>query len=130
VLPKSSFATRNTDDIIICDFCHCHKCDWLHFTPAKYPGRCPGEREIRIADEPIPRDEFLRRTKLAKKVGVYLLDRRKWFVSAEKAKSLPADELRAVMKDVRSWSGRNTFRLISLVTYEKSERVPSQKRLL
>ena len=116
------FRTRPSDDIILCDFCQYYKCAWLEFSPKKYPRQCPEAREFRIADEKIERVEFLRRTKLAKMVGVYRPDEKRWFLSAEMAKDMTAGQLVELIADVGAWSNENKFTLNGMVRYNDAAR--------
>ena len=122
------FRTRPSDDIILCDFCQYYKCAWLEFSPKKYPRQCPEAREFRIADEKIERVEFLRRTKLAKMVGVYRPDEKRWFLSAEMAKDMTASQLKELMADIGTWSNENGFTLSGMIQYNDTWRKPAPRK--
>lgn len=123
------FRVRRIDDILICDYCQYYKCDWLDFTPKGYPKRCPEARELLIADGRMPKKEFRRRIELAKRVGVYRPDERRWFLDAEKAKGLSAIELQDIMAEIRTWSTGNKYELSVMVKYEECVKSGKQQTL-
>gem|GEM_PF-911116 len=115
--PRLVFRTRATGDIILCDYCQNRMCGWLDFSPENYPKRCPGAREFRIADEEVTKEEFLRRTAVARRVGIYLPTNRSWHLDVSKAKGMDAKTLGGMMDEVNSWSLKNRLTLCKLVEY-------------
>ena len=122
------FRTRRSDDIIICDFCQHYRCDWLEFSPKRYPRQCPEARELQIAEGNIERAEFLRRTELAKKVGVFRPEEKRWFLSAEMARDMTAGQLAELMANVGAWSTENNFTLSGMVRYKDETRKSAPRR--
>ena len=124
------FRSRRIDDFVICDYCQYYKCDWLGFSPKKYPERCPEARELQIADSELLNKEFRRRTELAKRVGMYRPDERRWFLNAEKARGLSATELQDIMAEIRTWSTGNKYELSTMVKYEECAKNGKQQTLV
>jgi len=65
------FARKYTNEIVLCDFCQYHKCRWLDAKVGKVPERCPEVISFQIADHNLPKEEWDRRVKIAKNVGIY-----------------------------------------------------------
>lgn len=131
VNPGLIFRTRKAGDLLLCDFCRYYKCDWLNYSPSKYPQNCPEVREFRIADVSIPKEEFMRRVAVAQNVGMYSSYERIWHLSAIKAKNLTAISLKEVMKEISIWSPKNEFGLSKMVEYipSRDSRTKVQMRL-
>jgi len=127
---KLRFGTRDVNDIVICDFCKYYKCEWLEFSPKKYPYDCPEARELTIADEEISRDEFKKRTSVAKRISVYYPDVQRWFINSQKAKKIHGRELMSIMDEVNTWSVSNDFRLSDMVRYVDEKKKTAQKKLM
>ncbi len=72
-----------------------------------------------IADEYIPKQEFERRVEIAKKVGTYLPEKKKWQFSIKVAGGLSEEKLREIMEEINSWSDKNNFELTEMIRYEE-----------
>jgi len=85
----------------------------------KIPYECPEMVSFQIGDERISRDEWDRRVELAKKVGVFTHQEKKWHFSVKKAGNLVSKELREVIDAINNWSEKNNFKLCNYVKYVK-----------
>ena len=116
---KLIFGSKFKDQIVLCDYCRYYKCDWIKATPQKHPDICLKPKSFEIADEYIPKQEFERRVEIAKKIGTYLPEKKKWQFSIKVAKGLSGDELRCIIEEVNSWSQKNNFELTNMIRYEE-----------
>ncbi len=115
---KLIFGSKFKDLIVLCDYCRYYKCDWIKATPQKHPDICLKPKSFEIADEYIPKQEFQRRVEVAKKIGTYLPEKKKWQFSIKVAGGLCGDELTRIIVGVNSWSEKNNFRLTDMIRYE------------
>lgn len=117
--PKLVFGSKFKYQIVLCDYCRYHKCDWIEATPQKHPDFCPKPKSFEIADEYIPKQEFERRVEIAKKIGTYLPEKKKWQFSIKVAGGLSCDELTVIIDEINSWSEKNNFGLTEMIKYEE-----------
>ena len=107
-MPKNSkhliFKTKYIDEIIICDYCHYRKCNWLKTNIKNLPDNCPETVSFKITDEQIPKEIFQQRTKIAKKIGVFHPKEKKWYFSVLKANTILSEELQRIIKTINGWS--------------------------
>jgi hypothetical protein len=116
---KLSFGSKYYGDAVLCDYCRYHKCDWVKATPQKHPDICPKPKKFEIADDFLPKDEFLNRVKIAKKIGIFVLEKKKWQFSIRRAGALSGKELREIIKVINTWSEKNNFRLSEMIRYKE-----------
>ena len=112
------FGSKFKDQIILCDYCRYHKCDWIKASPEKHPEICLKPKTIVIADEYTPRQEFERRIVTAKKIGNYQPEKKKWWFSIKVTGKLSGDELKVIIDEINSWSVKNNFKLTDMIRYE------------
>ena len=112
------FKTKYLDEIIICDYCRYRKCDWLKSNIRNIPDNCPEVVSFMITDEQIPKEIFQQRTKIAKKIGAFHHNEKKWYFSVTKANIVLSDELKRIIQTINGWSDKNNFSLSSYVHYE------------
>ena len=117
--PKLIFGSKFKDQIGLCDYCRYYKCDWIKATPQKHLDICLKPKSFEIADEYIPKQEFERKIEIAKKIGTYLTDKKKWQFSIKVAGGLCGDELTAIIEEINNWSEKNNFRLTDMIRYEE-----------
>lgn len=115
---KLTFGSKLKDDILLCDYCRCVKCEWVKATPRKYPENCVKPKIFEIADDYIPKSEFDRRVNIAKKISVYLPKERKWQFSIKAAGGLSGEKLREIIEEVNNWSNENNFELTEMIRYK------------
>lgn len=129
--PDLTIRTRNTGDILLCDYCQYYKCKWLDYSPSNFPQYCPEVREFWIAEDKIPREEFMRRAEVAQTVGIYIPKERSWRLHVMRTKNLTAAGLKKVMKEIDAWSPKNKLVLSNMVKYIPSEdsRTTVQRKL-
>ena len=113
------FGSKFKDLIILCDYCRYYKCDWIKATSQKHPDICLKPKSFVIADEYIAKQEFERRVEIAKKIGTYLPEKKKWQFSIQVAGTLSGDELTAIINEINSWSEKNDFRLTEMIKYKE-----------
>ena len=116
---KLIFGSKFKDQIVLCDYCRYHKCDWIKTTIQRYPDRCVKPKSFVIADEHIDKPEFGRRVEIAKKIGSYLPEKKKWQFSIKVAGGLSGDELTAIIREINSWSEKNNFGLTDMIRYKE-----------
>lgn len=116
---KLSFGSKYYDDIVLCDYCRFYKCDWIEATPQKHPEFCSKPKKFEIVDEHLPKDEFLKRVEIAKKIGVYLPKEMKWQFSIRRADTLSGEKLAEVIRTVNNWSEKNNFKLTEMIKYRE-----------
>ncbi len=116
---KLIFGSKFKDHIILCDYCRYYKCDWIKATPQKNPDICLKPKSFEIADEYIPKQEFERRVEIAKKIGTYLPEKKKWQFSIRVAGGLSGDELKAIIDEINGWSEKNNFRLTEMIKFKE-----------
>ena len=61
---RLTFGSKYKDQIILCDYCRYHKCNWIKAIPERHPNICLKPKIIVIADEYIPSQEFERRIEI------------------------------------------------------------------
>ncbi len=66
----------------------------------------------------IPKNKFIERIKIAKKIGAYHPGEKKWYFSVNKAKGLLPYEIEEIIISINDWSEKNNFSLSSYVHYE------------
>jgi len=118
---KLSFGSKFKDHIILCDYCRYYKCDWVNATPQKHPDICLKPKKFEIADDYLPRYEFLKRVEIAKKIGVYVPQKKKWQFSIRRAGALSGEELAEIIDTVNTWSEKNNFKLTEMMRYKERE---------
>lgn len=116
---KLIFGSKLKDHTVLCDYCRFHKCDWIKATPQKHPDICLKPKSFEIADKYIPKQEFERRVEIAKKIGNYIPEKKKWQFSIRTAGRLSGDELRSIIDEINSWSEKNNFRLTEMIKYKE-----------
>ncbi len=116
---KLIFGSKFKDQIILCDYCRYHKCDWIEATPHKHPDICLKPKSFEIADEYIQKQEFERRIEIAKKIGTYLPEKKRWQFSIKAAGGLSGEKLRKVIEEINSWSDKNNFELTEMIKYRE-----------
>ena len=113
------FGSKFRDQIVLCDYCRCYKCGWIKATPHKHPDRCIKPKSFEITDEYIDKPEFERRIEIAKKIGTYLPEKKKWQFSIKVAGGLSGNELTAIINEINSWSEKNNFTLTEMIKCEE-----------
>jgi len=116
---KLVFGSKFKYEIVLCDYCRFHKCDWIEATPQKHPDFCLKPKSFEIANEYVPKEEFERRVKTAKRIGTYQPEKKKWQFSIRVAKGLSGEELRSLMEEINKWSKKNNFKLTDMIRYEE-----------
>jgi len=111
------FASKRLNEIVLCDYCQYYKCRWLDAKMGKIPNECPEMVSFQIADERISRDEWDHRVELAKKVGVFTHQGKKWYFSVKMARNLISKDLKEVIEVINNWSEHNNFKLCNYVKY-------------
>jgi hypothetical protein len=129
--PDLIIRTRMMGDILLCDFCQYYKCDWLDYSPSNFPQYCPEVREFWIAEDSIPRNDFMRRAAVAQTVGIYIPKEHSWRLHVKRTKNLTVAALNNVMNEICTWSPKNKLTLSDMVKYIPSEdsRTTVQKKL-
>ena len=117
--PKLVFGSKFKYQIVLCDYCRYHKCDWIEATPQKHPDFCPKPKSFEIADEYIDKSELEKRVETAKKIGTYLPEKKKWQFSIRVAGGLSGEKLRKVIEEVNSWNEKNNFELTDMIRYKE-----------
>jgi hypothetical protein len=113
------FGYKYFDDTVLCDYCRYHGCDWVKATPHKHPAICLKPKKFKIADERIPNDDFTKRVEIAKRIGVYLPEKKRWQFSIRRARAFSGKELAEIIDTINIWSERNNFRLSEMIKYEE-----------